>query len=89
MSFLPSALCPLPSALCLLPKFNYVAIFEKWYDVPLSEDYRAGLLVVQDGSNEPAVVFGDLEDGEIQNFNTNFKFVSLANFESAFANLPA
>ena len=57
-------------------------------NVPLGEDYPAGLLVVQDGSNEPAVVFGDPEDGEIQNFNTNFKFVSLVDFASAFANLP-
>ena len=44
---------------------------------------------MQDGSNEPAVVFPDSEDGEIQNFNTNFKFVSLADFESVFPNLPA
>ncbi len=58
-------------------------------NVPLGDKYPAGLLVVQDGSNEPAVVFGDPEDGEIQNFNTNFKFVSLADFEETFANLPA
>ncbi len=57
-------------------------------NVPLGEDYPAGLLVVQDGSNEPAVVFGDPEDGEIQNFNTNFKFVSLADFADTFPNLP-
>ena len=57
-------------------------------NVPLGEDYPAGLLVVQDGSNEPAVVFGDPEDGEIQNFNTNFKYVSLADFADTFPNLP-
>ncbi|MEL6912851.1 MAG: phytase, partial [Cyanobacteria bacterium J06598_4] len=58
-------------------------------NVPLGEDYPAGLLVVQDGSNEPETVFADPEDGEIQNFNTNFKFVSLADFATDFANLPA
>ena len=57
-------------------------------NIPLGEDYPAGLLVVQDGSNEPAVVFGDPEDGEIQNFNTNFKYVSLADFADVFPNLP-
>ena len=57
-------------------------------NVPLGEDYPAGLLVVQDGSNEPAVVFGDPEDGEIQNFNTNFKYVSLADFEDLLPDLP-
>lgn len=57
-------------------------------NVPLGEDYPAGLLAVQDGSNEPAVVFDDPEDGEIQNFNTNFKYVSLADFEDTFPNLP-
>ncbi|MBE9045634.1 phytase [Pleurocapsales cyanobacterium LEGE 10410] len=58
-------------------------------NVPLGEDYPAGLLVVQDGSNEPAVVFGDPEDGEIQNFNTNFKYVSLADFADVFPDLPS
>ena len=49
-------------------------------NVPLGEDYPAGLLVVQDGSNEP-----DPEDG-IQN-NTNFKYVSLADFAEIFPDL--
>ena len=57
-------------------------------NVPLGEDYPAGLLVVQDGSNEPAVVFADPSDGEIQNFNTNFKYVSLIDFAEIFPNLP-
>ena len=57
-------------------------------NVPLGEDYPVGLLVVQDGSNEPAVVFSDPEDGEIQNFNTNFKYISLADFADTFPNLP-
>ena len=57
-------------------------------NVPLGEDYPAGLLVVQDGSNEPAVVFENPFGGEIQNFNTNFKYVSLADFADTFSNLP-
>lgn len=57
-------------------------------NLPLNDEFPAGLLVVQDGSNEPVVVFPDPEDGEIQNFNTNFKFVSLADFSDTFANLP-
>ena len=57
-------------------------------NVPLGDDYPAGLLVVQDGSNTPEVVFPDPEDGEIQNFNTNFKYVSLADFADVFPNLP-
>jgi len=57
-------------------------------NVPLGDNYPAGLLVVQDASNTPQVVFPDPEDGEIQNFNTNFKYVSLADFENLFPNLP-
>lgn len=57
-------------------------------NVPLGDNYPAGLLAVQDGSNTPQVVFGDPEDGEIQNFNTNFKYVSLADFADIFPNLP-
>ena len=34
-----------------------------------------GLMVVQDGSNEPQVVFVEPGDDEIQNYSTNFKFV--------------
>ncbi|MBR8826694.1 MAG: phytase [Gomphosphaeria aponina SAG 52.96 = DSM 107014] len=46
-------------------------------NVPLGEEFPAGLLVVQDGSNEPAVVLQDPEDGEIGNYNANFKYVDL------------
>jgi 3-phytase/alkaline phosphatase D len=46
-------------------------------NVSLGEQFPKGVLVVQDGSNEPQVVFQDPEDGEIQNFNTNFKYVDL------------
>jgi len=47
-------------------------------NVPLGEDFPSGLLVVQDGSNEPAVVLQDPEDGEIGNYNANFKYIDLA-----------
>ncbi|ELR98485.1 phytase [Gloeocapsa sp. PCC 73106] len=47
-------------------------------NVSLGEAFPNGLMVVHDGSNEPAVVFPDPEDGEIQNFNTNFKYLDLA-----------
>lgn len=46
-------------------------------NTPLGANFPEGLLVVHDGSNEPAVVFPDPDGGEIQNFNTNFKYVSL------------
>ncbi|MEO1511144.1 MAG: phytase [Planctomycetota bacterium] len=39
--------------------------------------FDQGLLVTQDGSNEPAQILPDPEDGEIQNFNTNFKYTDL------------
>ncbi|MGK7951779.1 MAG: phytase [Xenococcaceae cyanobacterium] len=58
-------------------------------NLPLGDKFSAGLLVVQDGSNEPAVVFPDPEDGEIQNFNTNFKYVSLADFADILPEIPA
>ena len=44
---------------------------------PLGEQFPFGLLVVQDGSNEAQVTFQDPDDGEIQNFNTNFKYIGL------------
>ena len=57
-------------------------------NVPLGDNYPAGLLVVQDGSNTLEVVFPDPEDGEIQNFNTNFKYVSVTDLFDTFPNLP-
>ncbi|ERN42249.1 3-phytase (myo-inositol-hexaphosphate 3-phosphohydrolase) [Rubidibacter lacunae KORDI 51-2] len=45
-------------------------------NVPIG-GFESGLLVVQDGSAERQVVFQDPEDGEIQNFAANFKYVSL------------
>lgn len=52
-------------------------------NVPLP-GFPNGLFVLQDGSNEPAVVFQDPEDGEIQNFNVNFKLVPWENIADAF-----
>jgi hypothetical protein len=42
-------------------------------NVPLGPDYPMGLLVVQDGANDPQVVMQD--DAELENISTNFKFV--------------
>ncbi|MGD1804938.1 phytase [Dapis sp. BLCC M126] len=53
-------------------------------NVSLGNNFPNGLLVVQDGSNEPEVIQQDPEDGEIQNFNTNFKFVPWENVANAF-----
>jgi phosphodiesterase/alkaline phosphatase D-like protein len=44
----------------------------------LGSAFPNGLLVVQDGSDEPQNVFPDPDDGEIQNFDSNFKFIDLA-----------
>ena len=46
-------------------------------NVALGDKFPKGLLVVHDGSNEEATIFQDPEDGEIQNFNTNFKYIDL------------
>ncbi|EAZ90225.1 phytase [Crocosphaera chwakensis] len=54
-------------------------------NVALGDKFPKGLLVVHDGSNEDATVFQDPEDGEIQNFNTNFKYIDL---EDLNATLP-
>ncbi len=43
----------------------------------LGAAFPNGLLLTQDGSNEPQVVFGDPDDGEVQNFNVNFKLTDL------------
>ncbi len=43
----------------------------------LGDAFPNGLLVTQDGNNEPQNVFGDPEDGEIQNFDVNFKYTDL------------
>ncbi len=53
-------------------------------NVPLGPDFPSGLLVVQDGSNEPAVVVN--EDGEVENVSSNFKFVPWENVANAFPN---
>ncbi len=45
---------------------------------PLGAAFPSGLLVTQDGNNEPQAVFGDPEDGEIQNFDVNFKYTDLS-----------
>lgn len=52
-------------------------------NVALGDEFPNGLLVVHDGSNEPAVIV--LEDGEeAQNLSTNFKFIDWADVANAF-----
>ena len=53
-------------------------------NIPLGNNFPQGLLVVQDGSNELEVIQQDPVDGEIQNFNTNFKFIPWENVANAF-----
>lgn len=48
------------------------------FSAPLGSAFLNGLLVVQDGSDEPQNVFPDPDGGEIQNFDSNFKFIDLA-----------
>ncbi len=50
--------------------------------------FENGLLVTQDGSNEAQVVFADPEDGEIQNYNVNFKYTDFAQILELFGRDP-
>ncbi|NEQ20818.1 MAG: phytase [Microcoleus sp. SIO2G3] len=52
-------------------------------NVPLGDQFPFGLLVVHDGSNDPAVLVDD--DGELENASTNFKFVPWQNVANAFS----
>lgn len=51
----------------------------------LGDAFPRGLLITHDGSNDPAAVFPtpDDPDGEVQNFNTNFKYVDLRDMVKA------
>ena len=51
--------------------------------------FENGLLVTHDGSNEPEVVFGDPEDGEIQNYSVNFKYTDLGDVLDLFDDVGA
>ncbi|WP_414561674.1 MULTISPECIES: phytase [unclassified Anabaena] len=51
-------------------------------NVPLGANFPYGLFVTQDGSNDPAKLVED--DGELENVNTNFKFVPWENIANAF-----
>jgi len=50
-------------------------------NVPLGSQFPSGLLVVQDGANQPQVVAQDEE--ELENISTNFKFVPWENVTAA------
>lgn len=51
-------------------------------NVPLGPAFPYGLLVVQDGDNEPRVLVED--DGELENIASSFKFVPWQSVASAF-----
>jgi 3-phytase len=51
-------------------------------NVPLGSQFPFGLLVVQDGDNDPAVVIND--EGEIENASSTFKFIPWQNIATAF-----
>lgn len=55
------------------------------YSGALGDAFPRGLLIAHDGSNDPAAVFAtpDDPDGEVQNFNTNFKYVDLRDMARA------
>ncbi|YAF94152.1 MAG: phytase [Nodularia sp. CChRGM 3473] len=53
-------------------------------NVPLGPNFPYGLFVTQDGNNDPAKLVED--DGELENVNTNFKFVPWENIAHAFPN---
>lgn len=52
-------------------------------NVPVGRGFSRGLLVVQDGNNDPALLVDD--DGEIENVNSNFKFVRWDDVAKSFA----
>lgn len=52
-------------------------------NLPLGDKFPNGLLVVQDGLNDPAYMVED--DGEMENASTNFKFVPWDRVANAFA----
>ncbi len=53
-------------------------------NVPLGANFPYGLFVTQDGNNDPAKLVED--DGELENVNSNFKFVPWENIADAFPN---
>ncbi|MBD1845558.1 phytase [Cyanobacteria bacterium FACHB-63] len=53
-------------------------------NLPLGANFPFGLFVTQDGSNDPAVLVED--DGELENINSNFKFVPWENIANSFPN---
>ncbi|MFN8469906.1 MAG: phytase [Caldilineaceae bacterium] len=51
-------------------------------NVALGERFPNGVLIVQDGNNQPAVMVED--DGEMENVSTNLKFIDWAQVANAF-----
>ncbi|OKH27390.1 phytase [Chroogloeocystis siderophila] len=52
-------------------------------NVALGANFPKGMLVVQDGNNDPAVIVED--EGELENASSNFKFIPWENVANAFA----
>lgn len=52
-------------------------------NVPLGAKFPGGMLVVHDGSNDPAVLVDD--EGELENVSTNFKFVAWEDVARSFS----
>ncbi|AFY48778.1 3-phytase (myo-inositol-hexaphosphate 3-phosphohydrolase) [Nostoc sp. PCC 7524] len=51
-------------------------------NVPLGANFPFGLFVTQDGNNDPEVLVED--EGELENINSNFKFVPWENIANSF-----
>jgi myo-inositol-hexaphosphate 3-phosphohydrolase len=51
-------------------------------NVPLGERFPNGILIVQDGNNQPPVMVED--DGELENVSTNLKFIDWAEVANSF-----
>jgi myo-inositol-hexaphosphate 3-phosphohydrolase len=51
-------------------------------NVPLGPRFPNGILIVQDGNNQPAVMVED--DGELENVSTNLKYIDWAEIANAF-----
>lgn len=51
-------------------------------NIPLGDRFPNGVLIVQDGNNQPAVLVED--DGELENVSTNLKFLDWADIANSF-----
>ena len=54
----------------------------------VSTGFKNGMLITQDGSNEPKFILPDPEDGKLENCSTNFKFSDLGDMLNLFGIEP-